>query len=287
VDASLRGLVERALAEDLGTGDITAAAIVPEDARATARIVQKQAGVLFGLDAVEEVFRQVGADRIERLQEEGEWRDAVPVDVASVAGPARALLAGERTALNLLCHLSGVATLTARFARAVAGTGAAILDTRKTTPGMRTLEKAAVAAAGGRNHRMGLYDAFLIKENHIAVAGGLAEAIDRARAASPDREVEIECRNVEEVEEALAAGADRLLLDNMDPEGLRAAVAARDAAAEGGGRRALLEASGGVTLETVEAIAGTGVDLVSVGALTHSAPALDLSMLVVVGGRAG
>jgi nicotinate-nucleotide pyrophosphorylase (carboxylating) len=287
VDASLRGLVERALAEDLGTGDITAAAIVPEDARATARIVQKQAGVLFGLDAVEEVFRQVGADRIERLQEEGEWRDAVPVDVASVAGPARALLAGERTALNLLCHLSGVATLTARFARAVAGTGAAILDTRKTTPGMRTLEKAAVAAGGGRNHRMGLYDAFLIKENHIAVAGGLAEAIDRARAASSDREVEIECRNAEEVEQALAAGADRLLLDNMDPEGLRAAVAARDAAAEGGGRRALLEASGGVTLETVEAIARTGVDFVSVGALTHSAPALDLSMLVVVGGRAG
>jgi nicotinate-nucleotide pyrophosphorylase (carboxylating) len=152
---------------------------------------------------------------------------------------------------------------------------------------MRTLEKAAVAAGGGRNHRMGLYDAFLIKENHIAVAGGLAEAIDRARAASPDREVEIECRNAEEVEEALAAGADRLLLDNMDPEGLRAAVAARDAAAEGGGRRALLEASGGVTLETVEAIARTGVDFVSVGALTHSAPALDLSMLVVVGGRAG
>ena len=287
MDASLRELVERALAEDLGPGDITAAAIVPEDAQATARIVQKQAGVVFGLDAVEEVFRQVGADRFERLQEEGEWRDAVPADVASVSGPARALLAGERTALNLLCHLSGVATLTARFARAAAGTGAAILDTRKTTPGMRTLEKAAVAAGGGRNHRMGLYDAFLIKENHIAVAGGLTEAIDRARAASPDREVEIESRSAEEVEEALAAGADRILLDNMDPEELRAAVAAREAAAEVGGRRALLEASGGVTLETVEAIAGTGVDFVSVGALTHSAPALDLSMLVVVGDRAG
>jgi nicotinate-nucleotide pyrophosphorylase (carboxylating) len=286
VDASLRELVERALAEDLGTGDITAAAIIPEDAYATARIVQKQAGVVFGLDAVEEVFRQVGADRFERLREEGEWRDMVPLDVASASGSARALLAGERTALNLLCHLSGVATLTARFARAVADTGAAILDTRKTMPGMRALEKAAVAAGGGRNHRMGLYDAFLIKENHVAVAGGLAEAIDRARAASPDREVEIECRDAEEVEEALAAGADRLLLDNMDPEGLRAAVAARDAAAEGG-RRTLLEASGGVTLETVEAIAATGVDFVSVGALTHSAPALDLSMLVVVGDRAG
>ncbi len=158
----------------------------------------------------------------------------MPADVAFVAGPARALLAGERTALNLLCHLSGVATLTARFVRAVAGTGATILDTRKTTPGMRALEKAAVAAGGGRNHRMGLYDAFLIKENHIAVAGGIAEAIDRAREASPEREIEIECRNAAEVAEALEAGADRLLLDNMDQGELRAAVAARDASAEGG-----------------------------------------------------
>ena len=283
MDASLRELVERALAEDLGTGDITAEAIVPQEARATARIVQKQAGVVFGLDMVEEAFRQVGADGVERLQAEGEWRDSVPVDVASVSGPARALLAGERTALNYLCHLSGVATLTARFARAVAATGATILDTRKTTPGMRSLEKAAVAAGGGRNHRMGLYDAFLIKENHIAVAGGLAGAIARARAAAPDREVEIECSDAGEVAEALEAGADRLLLDNMDPEELRAGVAARDAAAAGRGNRALLEASGGVTLETVAAVAETGVDFVSVGALTHSAPALDLSMLVVVG----
>ena len=283
MDASLRELVERALAEDLGTGDITAEAIVPQEARATARIVQKQAGVVFGLDMVEEAFRQVGADGVERLQAEGEWRDSVPVDVASVSGPARALLAGERTALNYLCHLSGVATLTARFARAVAATGATILDTRKTTPGMRSFEKAAVAAGGGRNHRMGLYDAFLIKENHIAVAGGLAGAIARARAAAPDREVEIECSDAGEVAEALEAGADRLLLDNMDPEELRAGVAARDAAAAARGNRALLEASGGVTLETVAAVAETGVDFVSVGALTHSAPALDLSMLVVVG----
>jgi len=287
VDPSLRELVRQALAEDLGTGDITAEAIVPPEDRATARIVQKQAGVVFGLELVEEVFRQVGAGGVERLEAEGEWRDSVPADVASVSGPARALLAGERTALNLVCHLSGIATLTARFARAVAGTEATILDTRKTTPGMRSLEKAAVAAGGGRNHRMGLYDAFLIKENHVAVAGGIAEAIGRARAAAPDREVEIECRNADEVDEALDAGADRLLLDNMDPERLRAAVAARDAAAEAGEHRALLEASGGATLETVGAIAETGVDFVSVGALTHSAPALDLSMLVVVEGRAG
>ncbi len=282
MDFPLRELVERALAEDLGAGDVTAEALVPPDAQATARIVQKQDGVVFGLDAVEEVFRQAGAEGLDRMAPEGECRDQVPADVAFVAGPARALLAGERTALNLLCHLSGVATLTARFVRAVAGTGATILDTRKTTPGMRALEKAAVAAGGGRNHRMGLYDAFLIKENHIAVAGGIAEAIDRAREASPEREIEIECRNAAEVAEALEAGADRLLLDNMEQGELRAAVAARDAATEGGRARAQLEASGGVTLETVGAIAATGVDFVSVGALTHSAPALDLSMLVVV-----
>jgi nicotinate-nucleotide pyrophosphorylase (carboxylating) len=280
VDPSLRDLVARALAEDVGAGDITAEAILRDDSVATARIVQKQAGVVFGLDAVEEAFRQAGAGELQRLAPEGEWRDAVPADVASVSGRARALLAGERTALNLLCHLSGVATLTARFARAVSGTGATILDTRKTTPGMRSLEKAAVAAGGGRNHRMGLYDAVLIKENHVTLAGGLAEAVRRARDAEPDREIEVECRNAAEVEEALGAGAGRLLLDNMDPGQLRAAVAARDAAERGGGRRALLEASGGVTLETVAEIAGTGVDFISVGALTHSAPALDLSMLL-------
>jgi nicotinate-nucleotide pyrophosphorylase (carboxylating) len=283
VDASLRELVERALAEDLGTGDVTAEAIVPAGAVATARIVQKEPGVVFGLDAVEEVFRQVGAESVDRREGVGEWRDSVPVEIAVVAGPARALLAGERTALNLLCHLSGVATLSARFVRAVDGTGARILDTRKTNPGMRSLEKAAVAAGGGSNHRMGLYDGFLIKENHIAVAGGIAQAIERARTASRDREIEIECRNADEVSDALEAGADRLLLDNMDPEQLRVAVAARDTAAEGGAHRALLEASGGVTLETVRSIAETGVDFVSVGALTHSAPALDLSMLVDLG----
>ena len=282
MDASLRELAERALAEDLGTGDITAEAIVPPEARATARIVQKQAGVVFGLDVVEEVFRQVGADDLERLEAEGEWRDSVPVDVASVSGDARALLAGERTALNFLCHLSGVATLTARFAGAVTGTGATILDTRKTTPGLRSLEKAAVVAGGGRNHRMGLYDAFLIKENHIAVAGGLAEAIGGWRSGSGSRGRDRVPRR-RQGDKALEAGADRLLLDNMDAEGLRAAVSARDAAVEAGGYRALLEASGRVTLETVAAIAETGVDFVSVNLLTHSAPALDLSMLVVVG----
>jgi len=274
--AALKELVRRALAEDVGAGDVTAEATVPADARARARLVQKQAGVVFGLAAAEEVFRQAGADGFDRLLVEGQWRDGVPAEVALITGPARALLAGERTALNLLCHLSGVATLTARYVEAVRGSGVAILDTRKTTPGLRALEKAAVAAGGGRNHRMGLDDAILIKENHIAIAGGLRRAVELAAAAHPELEVEVECRDAAEVAEALAAGADRLLLDNMDDAGLRAAVAARDDASSS----AKLEASGGVELQTVMAIAATGVDLISVGALTHSAPALDLSLLL-------
>jgi nicotinate-nucleotide pyrophosphorylase (carboxylating) len=280
VDPSLRDLVARALAEDLGTGDITADAVVPEGAVATGRIVQKQRGVVYGLEVAAEVFRQAGAGELERLAPEGDWRDTVPADVAAVSGPARALLAAERTALNLLCHLSGVATLTARFVGAVDGTGAAILDTRKTTPGLRILEKAAVAAGGGQNHRMGLYDAYLIKENHVALAGGLAAAVRRAREADGGREVEVECRDAAEVAEALEAGADRLLLDNMEPAELRDAVAAREAQAPPGAARPELEASGGITLENVGEIASTGVDFVSVGTLTHSAPALDLSMTI-------
>ena len=245
---------------------------------AVALIVQKQAGVLFGLDVAAEAFRRTGAGEVEGLAREGEWRDGVPADVARIAGPARALLAAERVALNLLGHLSGVATLTARFAAAARAEGgtATVLDTRKTTPGLRALEKSAVRAGGGVNHRMGLHDAVLVKENHVALAGGLGEAVARARAARPSMPIEVECRDRDEVGAALAAGADRLLLDNMDPDGLRAAVAARDR--DGGG--ATLEASGGVTLETIGAIAATGVDFVSVGALTHSAPALDLSMLL-------
>jgi nicotinate-nucleotide pyrophosphorylase (carboxylating) len=274
--SDLHELVARALGEDLGGGDVTSDAVVPADARGRARIVQKQAGVVFGLDAAEEAFRQTGAEGFERLGAEGEWADQVPRDVAAIERTARALLAAERTALNLLGHLSGVATLAARYARAVEGSGAEVLDTRKTTPGLRTLEKAAVAAGGGRNHRMGLYDAILIKENHIAIAGGVAEAVRRARKAQPDMPVEIECRDADQAAAALDAGADRLLLDNMEAAGLRAAVAARDAADS----VASLEASGGVTLDNVAEIAATGVEFVSVGALTHSAPALDLSMLM-------
>jgi nicotinate-nucleotide pyrophosphorylase (carboxylating) len=267
-------LVERALTEDVGTGDVTTDATVSEDARAKAGIVQKEPGAIYGLDVAEAVFMRLDPDaRCDRLVEEGVWREGGPVLV--VEGRARALLTGERTVLNLLAHLSGVATISARAARAVQGTGARVLDTRKTTPGMRALEKAAVAAGGASNHRAGLYDAVLIKENHIAAAGGIAQAIERVRAAAPELAgtLEVEVRNAQEIDEALAAKAPRLLLDNMDDTQLRAAVARVAGRAE-------LEASGGVTLQTLRSTAETGVEWVSMGALTHSAPALDLSLIL-------
>jgi len=268
----LDAIVGRALEEDVGAGDVTTRATVPPTARASARITQKQPGVVFGLDVAEAVFRRLDPDvALTRLVGEGEWRESGPV--LDVEGAAGALLTAERTALNFLQRLSGVATTTARYVGAVAGTGARILDTRKTTPGLRVLEKAAVAAAGGTNHRAGLYDAILIKENHAAMAGGVEAAVRAARAAAPDVPLEVECRDVAEVEAALAAGAPRLLLDNMTPAQLREVVALVDGRAE-------LEASGGVTLETVRDIAASGVQFVSVGALTHSAPALDLSLLL-------
>ncbi len=275
----LKAVVARALAEDIGAGDVTAEATVPSEARGRARIVQKQPGVVYGLELVAETMRQCGVEDVDNLVVEGQWRDAVPAEVLFASGSASALLAAERTALNFLGHLSGVATLTARFVEAVAGTGAAILDTRKTTPGLRELEKAAVVAGGGRNHRMGLYDAILIKENHIALAGSLAKAVHAARTKHPDLAVEVETRNLDEVAYALGTGADILLLDNMDLETLRGAVRLRDENA-GTGKGPSLEASGGVSLETVRGIAETGVDLISVGALTHSASTLDFSMLI-------
>jgi nicotinate-nucleotide pyrophosphorylase (carboxylating) len=269
----LRALVRAALAEDVGEGDVTTAATVDPDARALARITQKAPGVIYGLDAAEAVFLELdAAAEIERLVEEGRWREqGGPVLEARAA--ATALLTGERTALNFLAHLSGVATMAALAAREVQGTAARVLDTRKTTPGLRMLEKAAVAAGGAVNHRAGLFDAILIKENHIAAAGGITAAIERARASSPELagRLEVEVRNPKEIDEALAAGAPRLLLDNMDPQRLREAVAQVAGRAE-------LEASGGVDLSTLRAVAETGVEWVSMGALTHSAPALDLSL---------
>jgi nicotinate-nucleotide pyrophosphorylase (carboxylating) len=273
----LEQVVARALAEDVGPGDVTGESTVPAEARARARIVQKEPGVVFGLAAVAETMRQCGVEDVDNLVVEGRWRDEVPTEVLSASGSARSLLAAERVALNFLGHLSGVATLTARFVEAVAGTDARILDTRKTTPGLRSLEKAAVAAGGGRNHRMGLYDAILIKENHIALAGSLAKAVHSARSAHPNLPVEVEVRDLDETAYALGTGADILLLDNMDPKTMRVAVRLRDENAGGGPS---LEASGGVDLETVRAIAESGVDLISVGALTHSAPSLDFSLLL-------
>ena len=269
---TLDDVVARALAEDVGAGDVTTRVTVPAGARARARITQKAPGVIFGLDAAEAVFLSLDRDaRCTRLAAEGELRDGGPV--LDVEGAAAALLTGERTALNLLGRLSGVATLTARYVRAADGTGTRVLDTRKTTPGLRALEKAAVLAGGGANQRFGLHDAILIKENHAAMAGGVGAAVLAAREAAPDVPLQVECRTAEEVDEALAAGAGRILLDNMDPPRLRAIVARVAGRAE-------LEASGGVTLDTIGEIAATGVESVSVGALTHSAASLDLSLIL-------
>jgi nicotinate-nucleotide pyrophosphorylase (carboxylating) len=273
----LTALVGSALDEDIGPGDITTEATVEEDAHARALITQKAPGAIYGLDAAATAFALRDPDvRTERLVPEGVWREQGG-PVMSVEGRARALLSAERTALNFLAHLSGVATMAARAARAVEGTGAKVLDTRKTTPGLRALEKAAVAAGGACNHRAGLHDAILIKENHILAAGGISQAVERARATAPALAgtLEVEVRDAGEIEQALAAGAPRLLLDNMDDDQLRAAVAQVDGRAE-------LEASGGVTLQTLRARAQTGVDWVSMGALTHSAPALDLSLILEV-----
>ena len=255
-------LIDRALAEDVGDGDLTTRLLVPPDARATARIVQKEEGVISGLDVAAAVFARFDV-RLEPAEDV----------VARLDGPAAGILTAERTALNFLGRLSGIATLTAHYVEAVEGTGARILDTRKTTPGLRELEKAAVAAGGGMNHRMGLYDAVMIKENHAAAAGGLAAATRRAVAEAPEGvEVCVECETPEDVDVAIEAGARRLLLDNMTSGELVECVARA-------GGVAALEASGGITLENVREIAETGVDFISVGALTHSARALDLSLL--------
>ncbi len=269
------GVVARALAEDVGDGDVTTAATVPEQARARATITQKAPGVIFGIEVATETFRELAPDvAVQRLTVEGEWRDGGPV--LRLEGSARGILTAERTALNFLQRLSGVATAAARCVQAVSDVEPrppTILDTRKTTPGLRALEKAAVAAGGATNHRAGLYDAILIKENHAALAGGVGEAVRQARARAPQLPLEVECRTMAEVDEALGAGAPMLLLDNMSVDELRDAVRHVDG-------RAKLEASGGVTLDTLRAVAGTGVDFISVGAITHSAPALDLSLLL-------
>jgi nicotinate-nucleotide pyrophosphorylase (carboxylating) len=267
---TLERIVAAALAEDVGTGDVTTDATVDASARGTAQLLVKEPGVVCGLEVAAEVFRVLDRDvHFEALVEDGAWVDGT-TGVATVAGPLRAILTGERTALNFLGRLSGIATLTRRYVDAVDGTGTAILDTRKTTPGLRALEKRAVAAGGGRNHRFGLYDGVLIKDNHLRAAGSVGSAVERARAAT-DLPIEVECDTLDQVAEALEARVDAILLDNMTPDGLLAAVVLT-------GGRARLEASGGITLENVRAVAETGVDEISIGALTHSARSLDVSL---------
>ncbi len=268
----LNRAVAVALAEDVGDRDVTALATVPEGTTATARVIQKEPGVLSGLDCAVAALRACDADvKVELLASTGVWRDGGPV--LEARGDARALLAAERTALNFLQQLGGVATLTARCVREVEGTGAQILDTRKTVPGLRHLQKRAVLDGGGQNHRIGLFDMVLIKENHAAVAGGITKAIAAARATAPDLPLECEVRDLAELDEALAAGAPRVLLDNMDLRTLREAV-------ERCQGKAVAEASGGLEIGKLRLVAETGVDLLSLGSLTHSAPALDLSMLI-------
>jgi nicotinate-nucleotide pyrophosphorylase (carboxylating) len=265
----LERAVYAALAEDVGEGDVTTDATVDADAVGTAMLVLREPGVVCGLRAAELVFRALDEDvAFEPLVEDG--ATVPPGDVARVRGSLRAILTGERTALNFLARLSGIATLTRRYVDAVESTGVAVLDTRKTTPGLRALEKYAVLTGGGRNHRFGLDDGVLVKDNHLRASGSIQVAVERLRAAT-DLPIEVECDTLSQVEEAIAVGADAILLDNMGVGDLRAAVAL----ARG---RARLEASGGVTLETVRAIAETGVDEISIGALTHSARSLDVSL---------
>ena len=272
----MQELIDRALAEDRGERDLTTGAVVAEGTSARAAIQQKEPGVLAGLDVARAVFARVDpALRFGAAAPEGEWREHG--SVAHLKGDAAAILAAERTALNFLGRLSGTATLTARYVTAVAGTGATILDTRKTTPGMRALEKAAVVTGGGGSHRAGLFDAILVKENHARLAGGVGEAARRAVAgAAGGVMVEVEVETLAELEEVLDAGVTRVLLDNMGLSELEVAV-------ESARGRAQLEASGGITLDNVRAVAKTGVDFISVGALTHSAPALDVSLLIEEG----
>ena len=265
-------LVAQALAEDVASGDITAE-LIGADVQASGRIVTREDGILCGTAFALEAFQQIDPScHVEWAAQDG---DPIAADslVCTLSGPARALLTGERTALNFLQLLSGTATTASQYAARVAHTGVKLLDTRKTVPGLRLAQKYAVTCGGCYNHRIGLFDAFLIKENHISAAGGIAEAIAAARNVAPDKPVEVEVENEAELEQALTAGADRIMLDNFTLEALRDAVSLTAGSAE-------LEASGNVTDETLVAIAETGVDFISIGALTKHVKALDLSMRI-------
>ena len=267
-------VVHAALTEDVGSGDATTLALVPADAHCRAELLLKELGVVCGIPVAAAVFRALDPSvTVETKLEEGATVSDVPAVLAVVQGPSRAVLSGERVALNLVGRLCGIASLTRRFAELTEGTPARILDTRKTTPGLRALEKYAVRCGGGTNHRAGLYDGVLIKDNHIRVAGGIAEALGSLNGNAAGLPVEIEADTIAQVREAVEAGAPRILLDNMSPEQVREAVAAVAGRAE-------LEASGGMSLATVRAYAETGVDFISVGALTHSVRSLDVSLEV-------
>ncbi len=270
-------MVRLALTEDIGAGDVTTEGLVPEDATAAGAIIARAEGVLAGLEVARIAFLTAAPSIA--FQPVLKDRAAVKpgVEICKISGPARGILTAERVALNFLQRLSGIATATRRFVDAVKGTGAVILDTRKTTPGLRVLEKYAVSVGGGGNHRFGLFDMILIKDNHLKIAGGIREAVARARRAKSDLMVEVEVRSVSELKEACAAGVDRVMLDNMPLDQVRAAceIVRRIPEAEG---RPKIEASGGVTLKSVRDLALCGVDYISVGALTHSAPALDMSL---------
>ena len=274
--------IRYALAEDIGSGDVTTNSIVPQDALMKGQIIAKQVGTIAGLDVARAVYEML--DRrvsFETCAEEGARVENRQL-LARVTGPARALLTAERTALNFLGRISGIATLTSQFVAAVAGTPAVILDTRKTAPGLRALDKLAVRRGGGQNHRVGLYDMVLIKDNHIDFAGSLENAVNRARQASQGLEIEVETRTLEDVSRALDLGVERILLDNMSPETMRKAVemnASRAGGLKAG--RAKLEASGNVTPANIRAVAETGVDFISIGALTHSVIVFDVSFLYV------
>ncbi len=267
-------LVELALREDLGSGDVTSNLLIEADRAGRARIEARVPLIVCGLEVARRVFRELDpALRFESLREDGE-RVAAGSALARVEGPLRSLLAGERTALNFLGRLCGIATFTRRFVDAVAGTPARIVDTRKTLPGWRTLDKYAASVGGARNHRIGLFDGILIKDNHIAAAGGVVQAVTAARAGAPaGLRIQVEVESLAAAREALESGADFLLLDNRSPDELRAIAAAV-------GGRALLEASGGITLENVRSVAETGVRRISIGALTHSAPGADVALEV-------
>lgn len=263
--------IKRALEEDIGSADVTTDSIVPAGALLRGRIVAKQDGVVAGLPVAEEVFRALDQDITFEIRVKDGSRVTKSTVLADVAGSARALLTGERTALNFLGRMSGIATLTRQFVDAVAATNAVILDTRKTAPGLRSIDKLAVQLGGGQNHRAGLFDMVLIKDNHIDFAGSISAAVERVRASGTTLAIEVETRTLENVREALGLGVERILLDNMSPETMREAV-------EMARGRAKLEASGNVTLANVLEVARTGVDYISVGALTHSPRVFDVSL---------